>query len=161
MTVSRPDNVPSAVGAGRSVLAGELSSLLQRLGIPAMVCDGEGSVLATTSDADHIVLARGLVDLRVVELTVLGETLCITARQDRLGRVDLTPRQQAVVELLAEGLENDAIAARLDISPNTVRRHTEGLMQRLGVRTRKDAVTLLRHRWAAERALSRGGLRVA
>jgi len=48
----------------------------------------------------------------------------------------LTPAQQAVLELMAEGLHDDAIAHRAGISTTTVRRHITAIIDRLGVRSR-------------------------
>jgi DNA-binding NarL/FixJ family response regulator len=48
----------------------------------------------------------------------------------------LTPAQQAVLELMAEGLHDDAIARRAGISTTTVRRHITTILGRLGVASR-------------------------
>jgi DNA-binding CsgD family transcriptional regulator len=48
----------------------------------------------------------------------------------------LTPAQQAVLELMAEGLHDDAIARRAGLSTTTVRRHITAIMHRLGVASR-------------------------
>jgi DNA-binding CsgD family transcriptional regulator len=48
----------------------------------------------------------------------------------------LNTRQRDVVELLGEGLDDEAIARRLDISVRTVRRHVAELMREHGVRSR-------------------------
>jgi DNA-binding NarL/FixJ family response regulator len=48
----------------------------------------------------------------------------------------LTPTQQAVLELMAQGLQDDAIARRAGISTTTVRRHISAIMHRLGVSSR-------------------------
>jgi DNA-binding CsgD family transcriptional regulator len=48
----------------------------------------------------------------------------------------LTPAQQRVLELMAEGLNDDAIARRAGISTTTVRRHIAVIMRRLGVVSR-------------------------
>jgi len=45
----------------------------------------------------------------------------------------LTPAQQAVLELMAEGLNDGAIARRAGLSITTVRRHIAAIMTRLGV----------------------------
>jgi DNA-binding CsgD family transcriptional regulator len=50
--------------------------------------------------------------------------------------VRLPPAQQKVLELMAEGLHDDAIARRAGISTTTVRRHITALMSRLGVSSR-------------------------
>jgi DNA-binding CsgD family transcriptional regulator len=47
-----------------------------------------------------------------------------------------TPAQQAVLQLLAEGLHDDAIARRARISTTTVRRHIATIMDRLNVTSR-------------------------
>lgn len=52
----------------------------------------------------------------------------------------LTPRQNEVLTLLAEGLNNAEIADRLDISPNTVSRHRENIMRRLNLHSRTELV---------------------
>ena len=52
----------------------------------------------------------------------------------------LTPREVEVLELLAEGLANKAIAARLDISDQTVKFHVASISGKLGAANRTDAV---------------------
>ncbi|MGB3710962.1 MAG: response regulator transcription factor [Erythrobacter sp.] len=57
---------------------------------------------------------------------------------DDLSKI-LTEREQEVVELVAEGLTNKAIARRLEISPATVKVHVERLIGKLGVADRTQA----------------------
>lgn len=52
----------------------------------------------------------------------------------------LTPREIDVLELLAEGLPNKAIAARLAISDQTVKFHVASITGKLGVANRTEAV---------------------
>ncbi len=52
----------------------------------------------------------------------------------------LTPREIDVVELLAEGLSNKAIAVRLGISDQTVKFHVASICGKLGAANRTDAV---------------------
>jgi len=52
----------------------------------------------------------------------------------------LTPREVQVLELLAEGLPNKAIADRLKISDQTVKFHVSSISAKLGAANRTDAV---------------------
>jgi NarL family two-component system response regulator YdfI len=52
----------------------------------------------------------------------------------------LTPREVQVLELLAEGLPNKAIAGRLKISDQTVKFHVASISGKLGAVNRTDAV---------------------
>lgn len=52
----------------------------------------------------------------------------------------LTPRQQEVLTLIAEGLSNQDIGTRLGISVRTVERHRENIMDRLNLHSRTDLV---------------------
>jgi two-component system, NarL family, response regulator NreC len=52
----------------------------------------------------------------------------------------LTPREQEVLGVLAEGLSNDDIAERLAISRHTVARHRENLMRKLNLHSRSELV---------------------
>jgi DNA-binding CsgD family transcriptional regulator len=51
----------------------------------------------------------------------------------------LSAREAEVLELVAAGLTNAAIAERLWISPGTVKKHLEHIYAKLGVRTRTEA----------------------
>jgi two-component system, NarL family, nitrate/nitrite response regulator NarL len=52
----------------------------------------------------------------------------------------LTAREVQVLELLAEGLANKAIATRLGISDQTVKFHVSSISGKLGAANRTDAV---------------------
>lgn len=52
----------------------------------------------------------------------------------------LTPREHEILQLIAEGLANKAIARRLDISDHTVKFHTTAIFGKLSVSSRTEAV---------------------
>jgi two-component system response regulator NreC len=52
----------------------------------------------------------------------------------------LTPREQEVLAMLAEGKTNEEIASQLVISHHTVARHRENLMGKLGLHSRSELV---------------------
>jgi two-component system, NarL family, nitrate/nitrite response regulator NarL len=52
----------------------------------------------------------------------------------------LTAREQQVAQLLAGGLTNKEIAQRLNITGHTVKFHLNGILRKLGVSTRTEAV---------------------
>jgi DNA-binding CsgD family transcriptional regulator len=52
----------------------------------------------------------------------------------------LSPREQEVLQLVAEGYSNTMIANRLHLSDNTVKGYVESLLTRLNVRNRAEAV---------------------
>jgi len=51
----------------------------------------------------------------------------------------LTDRQLEILRLVATGLSNAEIAQRLVVSPRTVDHHVSAILQKIGVRTRRDA----------------------
>ena len=54
--------------------------------------------------------------------------------------VDLTPREQHVLEALTLGLPNKLIAVRLNLSENTVKMHIQRIMRKCSARNRTEAV---------------------
>jgi DNA-binding NarL/FixJ family response regulator len=54
----------------------------------------------------------------------------------------LTAREHAVLQLLAQGCDNQAIADRLFVSPHTVRTHIRNVMRKLGAHSRLEAVVI-------------------
>jgi DNA-binding NarL/FixJ family response regulator len=54
----------------------------------------------------------------------------------------LTPREVQVLELVADGLPNKAVAARLGLSDETVKFHLGSVFGKLGASNRTDAVRI-------------------
>lgn len=81
---------------------------------------------------------------------VTGHVLTLLLRGDAPQRgsdpllATLTPREREVLACLAEGAARREVAARLSLSANTVRTHTQNLMAKLQVHSTLEAVALTR-----------------
>jgi DNA-binding NarL/FixJ family response regulator len=110
-----------------------------------------GAVGYLLKDAEPDELVRGL------EAAARGESplspkaaqALVAARGEREAEPQLTPREDEVLSLLAEGLPNKLIARRLDISEKTVKAHLTSIFQRIGVTDRTQAAL-----WAHRRIRS-------
>ena len=75
-----------------------------------------------------------------------AQVLVQAATQPPAPGSDLTERERTVLALMVEGLNNTQIAARLTVSPSTIKSHVSNILSKLGVASRTEAVALaLRH----------------
>ena len=103
----------------------------------------EETVAVRTADGRRI-----KVDISSTQLLQQGSIVGVFGLADPTGEpprvttssVELTPRQLDVLRYVASGYSTEHIAKTLGISIETVRNHVRGLMGRLGVHTRLEAV---------------------
>jgi DNA-binding CsgD family transcriptional regulator len=69
-----------------------------------------------------------------------ANTVATPVTSGSIPAVRLSPREQEVLELVAEGYSNAMIANRLHLSENTVKTYVENLLSRLNARNRAEAV---------------------
>jgi NarL family two-component system response regulator LiaR len=69
------------------------------------------------------------------------QTLVEAANQPQPG-LNLTEREREVLALMVDGLNNTQIAAKLTVSPSTIKSHVSNILSKLGVASRTEAVTL-------------------
>jgi DNA-binding NarL/FixJ family response regulator len=70
---------------------------------------------------------------------MVGRGMTVFARQKEGPASPLSAREREVLELIGNGATNREIAARLYLSPHTVKDHTSALYRKLGVRNRAEA----------------------
>ena len=109
----------------------------------ALKAGAAGYVVKTVADRDLVeavrATMRGEKFLYPGAMSPLIEDFLRRARQDLPVREDpLTPREQEVVKLVAEGYTNKQIAETLVISDKTVERHRANILDKLGMRDRVE-----------------------
>ncbi|QFZ19398.1 response regulator transcription factor [Saccharothrix syringae] len=138
------DAVPSLVGAGARVL----------------VLTGEATVSAASRAAESGAAGLVLKSSRLDELTAAvrrvaaGEVVFdgallagvlgrLTGRTAPAG-VALTTREREALLLLAEGASTDEMGERMGVARNTVRNHVQRVLEKLGARSKLEAVAIAR-----------------
>lgn len=71
-----------------------------------------------------------------------AQVLVQAANQAPAPGLDLTEREREVLALMIEGLNNTQIAAKLTVSPSTIKSHVSSILSKLGAASRTEAVTL-------------------
>ncbi len=133
-----------------AVRAGIMTAVAQRssfsLEFRALRADGRVRTLRTQGDA--VVNEAGEV-VRVIgvaqDITQMLPGLDIGSANERQpgGPIPLTPRQLEIVQLIADGLTNGAIAERLVVSEGTVKWHVKQILAKTGSANRTEAVARL------------------
>jgi len=109
---------------------------------------GVRGVLGEDATAEELIAAvaatmAGLVVLHPA--AVIARPLPVSGPR-RVSETTLTPRELEILEMMAEGMSNRRIAARLGISGYTVKFHVASVLGKLGAASRTEAVTLgVRH----------------
>lgn len=86
----------------------------------------------------------------ILELIVLGgryippEVVAGSLCGGSAGAAALTPRQRQVLQLVARGLSNRAVARMLGLTEGTVKAHLNAVYRLLGARNRREAVRMAR-----------------
>jgi DNA-binding NarL/FixJ family response regulator len=104
--------------------------------------------------------ARGTIDGEVPDITEMArqiaEIKAILSQRGAIAqtpapiRIDFTPREQSVLELVAEGLMNKEIARRLETSVRNVEKYVSRLFSKTGTNSRTELV-----RYALEHGLTK------
>lgn len=132
----------------------ELLADLGNVGAPvaALLADESFAADAWLAGAQGLFLRNIKIELLVAGLPAVAQTL-ITL-DPAIGKAMLSPRERAitppsedltsrelqVLQFLAQGLANKAIAQQLKISESTVKFHVNAIMGKLGAQSRTDAV---------------------
>lgn len=102
---------------------------------------GVRGLLPGAAEAESIVAAvQAVAQGLAVFDPELASALLPTASPADVPLEALTVREMEVLQLLAEGLPNKLIAARLGITDHTVKFHVNAIMGKLGVQSRTEAV---------------------
>jgi DNA-binding NarL/FixJ family response regulator len=125
--------------AGTAVLAMTSYSEVDR--IRSALEAGASGYLLKDAEADEVAEGirkahRGEMPLGAAVSRQLARVFSATSRS---AADDLTPREHEVLVLLAAGLSNREIAARLVISERTARSHVSSILETLGLRSRTQA----------------------
>jgi len=92
-------------------------------------------------DAVRVIAAGEALLAPAVTRRLIGEFARLGARTQPTGALTtLTPRETQVLRLVAEGLSNPEIAARLTVTEETVKTHVSRVLNKLGLRDRTQAV---------------------
>jgi two-component system, NarL family, response regulator YdfI len=116
--------------------------------IARLLRSGVRAILTRESDPDDVLSAiYAAYDGLVLLSTAAAESLAAVYGdlplevEDELSE-EITSRETDVLRMLAEGLVNKDVAARLGISEHTVKFHISSILDKLGASTRTEAVTL-------------------
>ena len=94
-------------------------------------------------DAVRVVAAGDALLAPTVTRRLIGEFAQMRPKPDAApaaALTTLTPRETQVLRLVAEGLSNPEIAARLVVTEETVKTHVSRVLSKLGLRDRTQAV---------------------
>jgi DNA-binding NarL/FixJ family response regulator len=134
----------------------DLKALRPAANIVVLTAAAEDSMLVTATEAGcaGFILKTSPLDelVTAVRAAAAGE---ITVSSDLLARLlnrlhhqhqrpsdELTAREREILQLIAEGLTNGAIASRLFISVNTVRNHVQSILAKLDAHSKLEALSI-------------------
>ena len=138
----------------------DISAALSRLRIPTLVIHGRGDQVVPVDEGRR--LASGIAGATYLELDSRNHVLLeaesawlqfqesvrrfLHADESGVGTAfsALSSREREVLSGMSEGLSNARIAESLGISEKTVRNHASNLFDKLGIRSRAEAIVLAR-----------------
>ncbi len=133
------DDLTGVIEAGYRIIIllpeAESTHMVKTMGV-------QGMLLRTSEGAALIAALRAVGSgLTVFDPDLLTTLWATTGNSDAPYRGEpLTPREQEVLQRMAQGLSNKLIARHLNITEHTVKFHVNAILGKLGAQSRTDAV---------------------
>jgi DNA-binding CsgD family transcriptional regulator len=109
-------------------------------GLVAIIFAGVGIWLGLKSATHKVVVREVHVEVPVEVLVQAPANFVLDEK--KLDSLGITRRELEILELIASGLSNKEIAARVNVSENTVKTHSSRVFDKLGARRRTQAVQM-------------------
>lgn len=138
----------------------QISAKLPDVGVLIVTMVEEASLFAALQAGARGYLLKGAdgdETLRAIRAVAHGEAIFSRPIADRLIQYfsqtdraapgafpDLTPREHEILQLIASGLTNSAIAEQLTLSPKTIRNQVSIILSKLDAGSRAEAIVLAR-----------------
>jgi DNA-binding NarL/FixJ family response regulator len=101
---------------------------------------GVRAILPREAAPEQIVAALYAASAGLIAVPIESSSIVIHGSDPHAEIETLTPREMEALEMLAEGLSNKQIAARLTISEHTAKFHVNSILSKLHAGTRTEAV---------------------
>jgi NarL family two-component system response regulator LiaR len=99
-----------------------------------------GFLLKSVSLDELMSAIHGVLAGQIILSPQVAEALLQTPRAEQGSDYGLTEREREVLQLMTDGLSNNAIAERLHVSPMTVKSHVSSVLSKMNAATRGEAV---------------------
>jgi DNA-binding NarL/FixJ family response regulator len=132
-----PSDLPTVI-LGREPTRDELARALRMRARALLARESPAEQVA----AAVVAAAHRFVAISPNEIAALTDVVSTTPAVLSEPSEALTPREREVLQMLAAGLANKEIAARLNISEHTAKFHVAAILSKLGAGTRTEAVTI-------------------
>src|SRR5262245_40950905 len=108
----------------------------------------DATIVVVDTEGERISVEISSVPLRRGEhiVGVFGQVSDVLEEPQRHPELQLTPRQEQVLELLEKGRSTAQMAEELGLSRQTVRNHVNRMLQALGASSRLEAVAIARRK---------------
>jgi len=149
---SKPDVVLIDPRKGPTDTEATLTGLAQKLDAPVVVFTADGGARqlsdALKAGVKGYVRKDSPADdlIRAIRAALSGDFYIDPALSSTIvleeGERTLTARQREILQMLADGMQTDAVAKQLGLSTETVRTHTKRILAKLDADTRTQAVAI-------------------
>lgn len=143
----KPENIEDLVAAAGSAPVVVFTASEQLEDLNTAICAGVRAYVPKSTEEPvlmsilRLVLAGGCyIPPHILTMNPRKATDSATRANDQLDK--LTRRQREVLVLMADGLSNAEIGARLDLNLSTVKSHVTGVLRALDVTSRTQAVLM-------------------
>ena len=132
----------TATGARVLVLTGEATAAMASR---IVECGGSGLVLKSANLEELISAVRSIAAGEVVfDPKLLAGVLDRLTGRVRATGARLTARERETLLLLADGVSTEVLGERLGVARNTTRNHVQRVLEKLGARSKLEAVSIAR-----------------
>jgi DNA-binding NarL/FixJ family response regulator len=147
-----PDVILIDPGKGPGDTAATLLELARKLDSPVVVFTADGGARQLSEALKAGVKGYVRKDspaedlIRAIRAAIAGDFYIDPALSSTIvleeGERTLTARQREILQMLADGMQTDAVAKQLGLSTETVRTHTKRILAKLDADTRTQAVAI-------------------